>query len=73
MKIQELIDKHTERLKNMKENRAELTDSSSDEENNSMDAQIRLVAEFITDLKSVQTETIFTEAKDKFDETLKKL
>jgi len=50
-KHSDTIAKYSERLKTMKENRAQLMDKSNDAENNAMDQMIRMVAEFIGDLK----------------------
>lgn len=45
------------RLKVMKENRAEEAGYLSDVENNAIDWQIQMVAEFISDLQSVGHDT----------------
>ena len=71
--LETLIAKHKDRLTTMKDNRAKLCDHLSDEQNNSYDSEIRLVAEFITDLKTLQNENLFIEAITKFPKTLEKL
>lgn len=49
----ELIRKYSNRLKTMKENRAQLVDKASDAENDHMDKEIATVAEFIRDINSI--------------------
>ncbi len=49
-----LILSYTERLNNLKENRAIECDKLSDAENHDLDNQIRLTAEFIRNLKALE-------------------
>lgn len=53
--MEKLIKKYTDVLNTMKENRAQLVDRASDEENHHMDSLISAVAEFIRDLKTIPT------------------
>lgn len=53
-KLQKDIDTYTERLKNMKQYRAEAGETFDDKESYHVDAQIIMVAEFIRILKSHQ-------------------
>lgn len=49
----ELIRKYSNRLNTMKENRAKLVDKLVDAENDHMDKEIAMVAEFIRDINSI--------------------
>jgi len=53
-KLTLLIEKYTKQLATRKENRAEMMESQSDQENHLEDLAIRRDAEFIRDLKTLK-------------------
>lgn len=53
--LEELIEKHTERLKNMRETRKKEFDRMTDAESFAVDQSIWMQAEFVRDLKSLKT------------------
>lgn len=54
MNRQELIDKYKDKLTIMKDSRAELCDKMDDAQNNAVDYEIQMVANFICELKELE-------------------